>query len=72
MAGDPLNIYVVYKRPRDFPGIEFLVRRWEVNIPKDVLYAGDSLDEARALIPRGSVRLERSPTDDPCILETWL
>lgn len=69
---DPLNIYVIYKHPRDVPHAKYLVRRWELLIPKDVLYAGDSLEEARALIPRGLTKVMPEPKDDPVILETWI
>lgn len=54
------------------PHVEYLVRRWDRDVPKDVLYAGDSLEEARALIPRGLTMLPRNPKDDPVILETWI
>lgn len=31
----------------------------------------ETLDEARALIPKGRVRLEKSENDDPVIVEVW-
>jgi len=61
---------VVY---RDDDG--FAVRAWRITRVGPVRGAAsprvESLQAARALVPAGMVRLERSPGDDPTIVETW-
>lgn len=70
-----LNIWVVYANPADYPG-EFVARRWIVHgvgKPTDDIRRAAALSELRDwLMAHGLVRLERHPTDDPCIIETWL
>jgi hypothetical protein len=67
-----LNLYTVYFNPKDFPPESYVVRRWELDVPKEVVSVTTSLEAARATIPVGSYRLERDVNDDPCILETWI
>jgi hypothetical protein len=72
-----LHIWTVYERPSDFPD-EFVARLYLVGdggtnygATSTVLRAPD-LDGIRAKLPRGLWRVERSPTDDPVIVESWL
>lgn len=71
-----LPMWTIYERPLDYPA-GYVVRRWHV-LPEGQMqadlaaqYAG-TLEEARATIPPGLVRLGRAPADDPSILEVWL
>ena len=68
-------MYTIYDSPTDYPG-KFVVRRWEIDkgpaVPKETLAVKDSLIEARLAVPVGLVRVDRSPGDDPVIVETWL
>lgn len=70
-----LDMYVVYERPRDFPN-SFVVRHWIIDgkggKPTDWLVVGKTLDQVRQAIPGYCVRLERSPEDEPQIVESWL
>jgi hypothetical protein len=67
----PLEIFVIYDHPRDYPG-HFVVRRWLGDRPTEDFAIALTLAEARAEVPRGRVRLARSAADDPVIVETWV
>lgn len=77
-TGATLPMWVVYESPKDFPG-KFVTRRWLV-LPgcekpqpdRDPVAVCDTLEEARAAVRPGSVRLERHDLDDACIVEVWL
>ena len=72
-SGYPIEMFVVYERPHDFPE-NFVVRRWEVDTnerPTDDVTVVDSLAAARAAVPPDCVRLERHPSDEPQIVEVW-
>lgn len=78
---DVLEIIVVYWNPSDFPG-QFIARaQW--NDPKTgaicaairPLAGNKSLElvrEAIRLADPGKVHFDRTPGDDPVIVETWL
>ena len=70
-----LDMYVVYERPLDFPN-SFVVRHWIVDAdggkPTDWMVVGKTLDDVRQAIPGYCVRLERSPEDEPQIVESWI
>jgi hypothetical protein len=34
--------------------------------------SGGTLEDARRMIPRGSVCMQRDPSDDPVIVESWI
>jgi hypothetical protein len=76
MSGDALEMYVIYQRPRDYPE-HFVMRRWAIaggaaEADKDYFVLAETLDQARQSVPPYCVRLERDPSDDPVIVETWL
>lgn len=55
----------------------YRVRGWRVAAARvhhddETHLATDDLAEARASIPRGFIVVERTPDDDPSILETWI
>lgn len=68
-----LPMLVVYERPKDFPN-HYVVRVWEAsaNQPTNIAAIAKSLDLARAMIPGGFVRLDRDPSDDPVIVESYV
>jgi hypothetical protein len=70
-----LDMYVVYDHPTDFPN-HFVVRHWIIGAgrakPTDRCVIGKTLDEVRTAIPAYCVRLERSPEDEPQVLESWV
>ena len=71
-----LRMYVIYYSPKDYPD-EYVVRGWTV---KGTAFAPDifatcltnDLEQARAAVPKGCVKLERHPRDDPAIVEMWI
>jgi hypothetical protein len=72
MSGPALAIYVVYKDPRDYPD-KLVVRRWLGLVADEIpLAVTDDLAIARNVIPDYCVPFQRSPDDDPAILEVWL
>lgn len=64
-------VFTVYKNPRDFPG-KYVVRLFDGTRPMRLITIRDTLDEARATIPEGFYCVQKSPDDDPVIVETWL
>jgi len=76
MPEDDLVLYVVFGRPRDYPG-EFVVRRWSGrhNTPLDLgepFARGKTLGDVRRALPAGLFNLGRQPMDDPWIVEVWV
>ncbi|KPH68610.1 hypothetical protein [Novosphingobium sp. ST904] len=77
MNSQPLDMWVIYDRPSDFPQ-GFIARRWEVlreeRATDDVL-TSDNLEQLRFTIQREkfcSVVLPRFENDDPKIVEVWM
>ena len=68
---EPFPIWVIYRRPRDFPA-HYVARCWDTDKPTETYLIGKELDDVRSMLPDGLTRLDRHPTDDPCIVETWL
>jgi len=70
-----VNQWTIYDRPKDYPD-QFVARCWRISPgklqPTGDMFTGDTLDEVRALLPYGLVRVTRYPDDDPKIVETWL
>jgi hypothetical protein len=68
-------LFTIYEKPRDYPH-GYVVRRWVTDggpepHPREAMVAA-TLEEARALVPPDLYRLQRSPEDDPCIVESWI
>lgn len=73
---DYLSMFTIYKHPEDYPD-KFVVREFVIKRtgPEPSRHANvyDTLDEARLpLIWRGLSCIERSPEDEPQIVESWL
>ena len=70
-----LDMWVVYKRPRDYP-MDFVVRRWQIGHgrywPTNLFSVHRTVEDARAAIPDNTTRVQRFPDDDPAIFEVWL
>lgn len=68
-----LDIWTIYRHPRDYPD-KYVARKTVVppGTPTNDMFIAGSLDEARALLPRGLHRMPRSAEDDPVIVEVWL
>jgi hypothetical protein len=83
---DRLVMWVITKRPRDFPD-QYVVRaQWMFCGPKaptgerpgGTLYQdsrcqlADTIEQARKLMPPNLYRMPPNPEDDPVIAEVWL
>ena len=71
-----LELFVVYDSPSDFPG-KFVVRRHFVTssgleFAEVTQRVRESLEEARAEIPKGRKNIGRHEKDDPAICEVWV
>jgi hypothetical protein len=70
-VSDELELWTVYDSPIDLPG-RFVARKWLLDQPTNELLQDKTLEGLRAKLPQGLTRLERSPQDDPKIVETWI
>ena len=66
-----LELWTVYDSPIDLPG-HFVARKWLLDKPTNELLLDRTLEGLRGKLPEGLTRLERSPQDDPQIVETWI
>lgn len=74
---DALDLWTVYRRPCDIPDAEFVARRYTIEPGRRTLadleyLVAETIDELRAKLPPGLVRLDPMPGDDPVIVEVWL
>lgn len=67
-------LYTIYYRPADFPGHEYVVRLRAGMVLYPLGMPAKTLEEARAIVQQagGEVCLNRAPSDDPCIVESWI
>ena len=71
-----LPMWVVYDHPTDFPD-QFVARQHIVgiagNTPTDRTMGSNDIEKVRAALRNlGLVKIDRSPEDDPVIVEVWL
>lgn len=65
--------WVVYDHPSDVPEMPYIARQWIGSEPTRTTFASADLGIVRRWLEwQGLVRIERSPEDDPVILEVWL
>lgn len=71
-----IRVLTLYERPKDFP--ELFVARWltvkdgTVTPDPEVLATALTLEKLREVVPPGLSLFPRHPSDDPCIVESWL
>ena len=70
MVDELLEIWTVYDSPIDLPG-SFVACKFLLDQPTNDLLQDKTLEGLRAKLPPGLMRLDRSPQDDPRIVETW-
>lgn len=68
--------FTIYNRPRDYPE-EVVVRRWYIEpgkpVPDPIIWnISKTIEDARRSIPPGKHNIGRMPSDDSCIVETWV
>lgn len=67
----PLEMFVVYDHPKDYPG-HFVVRRWFADRPTEDFAIADTIEKVRAEVPMGLHRMPRQEKDDAVIVEVWI
>lgn len=70
--GDLLT-WAIYRSPSDFPG-RMVARPHSArhNSPLLCHIEADDIETLRGMLPPGLFRLDRAPSDDPVIVETWI
>ncbi len=71
MVSEGVEIWVIYDHPIDFPN-EFVARKFIDDKPTVDVIVMPTLEEVRMMLPDGLVKMDRSPVDDPKIVETWM
>jgi endonuclease V-like protein UPF0215 family len=66
-----IPLICVYRSPSDYPG-KYIARLWDVDRPTNVIAIAESLEEIREAKPAEMAILQRYPSDDPVIVETWI
>jgi hypothetical protein len=72
-----LSMFTIFHQPRDLPGVQYAVRRFDVSghgpAMGPLVGTAETLEEARALVPvEADACMPRDVNDDPVIVETWL
>jgi hypothetical protein len=73
-VSDTITQYAIYERPSDFRD-GYVVRQWLIS--GDEIQPGDatrhpSLEEARASLPPGAVKVSGVDPKEPTIIEVWM
>lgn len=76
MSASELPMWTVYNHPRDFPS-QFVARKHFVGAAgtratTEILKADDIASLRQMLAVQRLVPIQRDPSDDPVIMETWL
>lgn len=66
-----MPIITIYRHPLDYPQ-KYVARLFDLTNPTNVCMIGDSFEELASRKPHTMVRFDRSPDDDPKIVEAWL
>jgi hypothetical protein len=66
-----MKFWCIYKHPEDYPD-KYVVRRWVGLTPdEDPLIITDTIEEARTVIPEGTIYMGQDPID-PVIVEVYI
>lgn len=66
-----VTIWTIYDHPTDYPD-KFVARKFILDKPTSEVIIADTLEELREMLPLGLSCFNRSVTDDPVIVETWM
>lgn len=71
-----MDLWTIYDHPTDYPDL-YVARRWRIGagvmIATGHVLGDTDIEKIRQnLYRRGLVRINRSPQDDPKIMEVWL
>ena len=68
---DDLSMWIVYEDTPEFPN-QYVARRYVLDVQTEDYVVGDTLNDVRAELPPGLMRLERSVHDHPQVRESWI
>ncbi|HEX8884881.1 MAG TPA: hypothetical protein VF797_10360 [Noviherbaspirillum sp.] len=68
---DDTSMWIVYEEPPAFPN-QYVARRYRSYVETGEFVVGDTLNDVRAKLPPGLMRIERSNQDDPMVRESWI
>ena len=66
-----IDVWIVFDSPTDFPGF-YVARRFKMNQPTSDVLTAATLEDLRALLPPGLIRLDRTEHDQPHLVEVWV
>jgi hypothetical protein len=66
-----MPIITIYQFPLDYPQ-KYVARLFNLTDPTNVVMLGDNYEELVRRKPLAMVSFNRSPDDDPKIVETWI
>jgi hypothetical protein len=68
---DDMSMWVIYEDTPEFPN-QYVARRYELDVDTGDFVVGDTMNDVRAKLPKGLMRLERSAHDHPQVRESWI
>lgn len=68
---DDTSVWIIFEEPPDFPD-QYVARLYRSYVDTGEYVVGATLNEVRALLPPGLMRMERSSGDDPMVRESWI
>lgn len=68
---DDTSMWIIYEEPPAFPN-QYVARRYRSYVETGEYVVGDTLNDVRAKLPPGLMRIERSSQDDPMVRESWI
>ena len=68
---DDLSMWIVYEDIPEFPN-QYVAKRCRLDVETGDYVVGDTLNDLRAKLPPGLMRIERSSHDHPQVRESWI
>ena len=65
------SMWIVFEEPPAFPN-QYVARLYRSYVDTGEYVVGNTLNDVRAKLPSGLMRMERSSQDDPLVRETWI
>ena len=68
---DDNSLWIVFEEPPAFPN-QYVARLYRSYVDTGEYVVGNTLNDVRAKLPSGLMRMERSSQDDPLVRESWI
>ena len=68
---DDTSMWIVFEEPPAIPN-QYVARLYRSYVDTGEYVVGNTLNEVRAKLPSGLMRMERSSQDDPLVRESWI